>query len=366
MNFRTRISAVLHHETPDQIPFAPYDNLVPRGDFERMLRNQGMGLCLRRSSIWEETPHISVETKDEGDIAVKIYHTPKGDLTTRSKTHVGRIKDDDLDLEVEGLVKGVEDYAAAIYMIDDTILHLDRNIFADAMRDIGTDGIVRDTGLKPPYGATRYLYGSTSGLSNWAQDQHDYPEEFEKLVQAIIRREEKRLELIESSPTEFISLGDIDGTWGPEKIRKYDLPLYKKWVPRLKAKGKITALHAHANNLSRFKELVLEIGCDVIEAFTPPPVGDLSLVDARTAWGTDTIIWINFPETIFWSGAEATKRYTIDLIHSDSARNALVIGFTEMGIWGAMTDEIERIFKEGTVAILNAIAECGNFPTMVL
>lgn len=362
MDFRTRINAVLHQETPDQIPFVPYDNLVPRGDFERMLRNRGMGLCLRRSTIWEETPHVSVETKNEGDIAVRIYHTPKGDLTTRSKTHVGRIKDDDLDLDVEGLVKGVEDYAAAIFMIDDTILHLDGSILADATRDIGTDGIVRDSGLQPPYGATRYLYGGASGLSNWAQDQHDHPGEFEDLVQAVIRREEKRLELIESSPAEFISLGDLDGTWGPEKIRRYDLPLYKKWVPRLKAKGKITALHAHANNLSHFKGLVPEIGCDVIEAFTPTPVGDLSLADARAAWGKDTIIWINFPETIFWSGAEATLQYTHDLIRSDLPGNRLVFGFTEMGTWGAMTDEMERIFKDGTLAIMDAIDEYGRGP----
>lgn len=357
MDFRTRINAVLHQETPDQIPFVPYDNLVPRGDFERMLRNRGMGLCLRRSTIWEETPHVTVETKNEGDIAIRIYHTPKGDLTTRIKTHVGRIKDDDLDLDVEGLVKGVEDYAAAIFMIDDTILHLDGSIFADANRDIGMDGIVRDSGLQPPYGATRYLYGSTSGLSNWAQDQHDHAGKFEELVQAVIRREEKRLELIESSPAEFISLGDLDGTWGPEKIRRYDLPLYKKWVPRLKAKGKITALHAHANNLSHFKGLVPEIGCDVIEAFTPTPVGDLPLADARAAWGKDTIIWINFPETIFWSGVEATRQYTLDLIRSDLPGNRLVFGFTEMGTWGAMTDEMERIFKDGTLAIMDIIDE---------
>ena len=63
--------------------------------------------------------------------------------------------------------------------------------------------------------------------------------------------------------------------------------------------GKIIALHAHANNLSHLEGLVREISCDVIEAFTPPPVGDLSLADARAAWGKDAIICINFPETIF-------------------------------------------------------------------
>lgn len=123
-------------------------------------------------------------------------------------------------------------------------------------------------------------------------------------------------------------------------------------------------MHAHANNLSHFKELVPETGCDVIRAFTTAPVGDISLLDARAAWGKDTIIWINFPETIFLSGAEATKRYTIDLIKSNSSKNALVIGFTEMGVWGAMTDDVERMFREGTLAIMNAIEECGHFLAM--
>ena len=176
-------------------------------------------------------------------------------------------------------------------------------------------------------------------------------------MQAILRREERRLELIENSPAEFISMGDLDGTWGPEKIRKFDLPLYKKWVPRLKAKGKITALHAHANNLIHFKNLIPEFGCNVIEAFTPPPVGNLSLAEARSLWGKDTIIWVNFPEFVFWSGAEATYQYTLDLIKSDLPGNRLVIGFTEMGTWGAITDSMERTFKEGTQAIMDAIEE---------
>jgi hypothetical protein len=365
MDFRARMNAVLHHQLPDQVPFAPYDNLVPRGDFERMLRNRGMGLCLRRATIWEEMPNVSIETKNEGDISVKIYHTPVGDLTTRSKTHTGRIKDDDLDLDVEGLIKGIDDYAAAIFMIEDTILHMDESIYLDTYRDVGADGIVRDAGMQPPYGATRYLYGGVSGLPRWSQDQHDFPDHFERLVQAVIEREEKRLQLIVNSPAEYIGLGDLDGTWGPEKIRKYDLPLYQRWVPILKSKGKICALHAHALNLSYFKEIISEIGCDVIEAFTPAPVGNLSIAEARAAWGKDTVIWVNFPETIFWAGVDETKRYTIDLMKSDAPGNSLVIGFTEMGTWGAMTDQAERVFGDGTLAIMEAIEECGNYPIAV-
>jgi hypothetical protein len=55
---------------------------------------------------------------------------------------------------------------------------------------------------------------------------------------------------------------------------------------------------------------------------------------------------------------EATKHYTMDLIKSDQYPGSLVIGFTEMGVWGAMDDDLDRVFKEGTGAILDAIEEC--------
>jgi hypothetical protein len=29
-----------------------------------------------------------------------------------------------------------------------------------------------------------------------------------------------------------------------------------------------------------------------------------------------------------------------------------------MGVWGAMDDDLDRVFKEGTGAILDAIEEC--------
>ena len=86
-------------------------------------------------------------------------------------------------------------------------------------------------------------------------------------------------------------------------------------------------MHAHASNLSVFKNLIAQTGVDVIEAFTPPPIGDLSVAEARKAWGEKTIIWVNFPETVFLYGEESTKEYTIDLLKSDSS-SALVIGMT--------------------------------------
>jgi len=55
------------------------------------------------------------------------------------------------------------------------------------------------------------------------------------------------------------------------------------------------------------KDLIPQTGCDVIEAFTPPPMGDLSMAEARTALGDKIVIWVDFPESVFWQGVEETK-----------------------------------------------------------
>ena len=365
MDFLTRIDAVLHHEEPDQVPFAPYDNLVPRGEFVRKLRNRGMGLCVRRSTIWAETPSVTVETRTEGDTVVTVYHTPEGDVFTRERGHMGRVSDG-LSVEVEGMIKGVEDYDPVICMLEDTVFHADNSTYYDTVRDLGTDGIVRDWGLDfeaTPYGATRRYFGDMFGLDRWVYEQHDHPDRFARLLEAQAKRDEKRLQLVAESPAEFVAFGWIEGLWGPQQFKEYELPFYRKWVSFLQSKGKICALHCDATkNLRSMMGLIAETGIDVVEAFTPPPVGQLSLGEVREAWGRDVIVWVNIPETVFWYGAEETKQYMIELLKSDAPGNGLVIGFTEMGLWGATDDKTERSFKAGTLAIMEAIEEYGNYP----
>lgn len=365
MDFLSRINAVLHHQAPDQTPFAPYDNLVPRGEFVRHLRNRGMGLCVRRSTIWSERPNVRVETWTEDTVAVTAYRTPAGDVLTRSQTHVGRISDSQ-SVEIEGMIKGVEDYDPVIFMLNDTVFHTDNSTYYDTVRDLGRDGIYRDEGLggeSSPYGATRNYFGSMYGLEKWVYAQRDHPDHFARLLEAQVQCEERRLQLVASSPAEFIGFGWLEGLWGPEQFEKYELPFYRKWVPYLQSRGKICALHCDATrNLRAYARMIAETGVDVVEAYTPPPVSDLPLAEARAAWGPKTVIWVNFPETIFWSGPEETKRYAVQLLKSDAPGDALVIGFTEMGPWGAVDDETERIFRSGTVAIMEAIEEYGNYP----
>lgn len=365
MDFLTRINTVLHRGMPDQVPFAPYDNLMPRGEFARHLRNRGMGLCLRRSTVWSAQPNVSVETRHEDGSLRTIYHTPAGDVWTRAVGHAGRISDS-MSVEVEGMIKGKEDYDPVIFMLEDTTFHADPSVYHDTVRDVGRDGIVRDWGLDmeaTPYGATRRYFGEVYGLDRWVYAQMDHPDHFRALVDAQQRRDERRLQLVADSPAEFIAFGWLEGLWSPEIFRRHELPFYQRWVPELQARGKILALHCDATKgLRRYADLIAETGIDVVEAYTPPPVGELSLKEVRAAWGGETIIWVNIPETLFWLGPEETKRTMVELLKSDAPGNALIIGFTEMGLWGATDDKTATTFKAGTLAVLEAIEEHGNCP----
>jgi len=356
MTFLERMEAVLHGRRPDRAPFAPYDVLVPRGDFERELRNRGMGLCLRRSGVWSETPDVRVEHKTEGDLAYTLYHTPAGSVRTGRRTHVGRISDGET-VECEWAIKSPQDYEPVIFMIENTRYHPDYQSYLGHARDVGADGIVRLHGPVPPYDSAATYFS----LEDWAVAQHEHSEPFRRLLRALERSVEKLMPHLLAAPDEFVSMGSLSGIYGPKQYREHVLPFYARYVPELLAAGKIPALHAHNSNLSQFADLVEETRCPVIEAFTPPPVGDLSLAGARRAWGKDVVVWVNFPETIFWLGDGKAYEYTADLLRQDAGSGRLVIGMTEMGTYGITDDESERIFKRGMREIMDAIDEHGVY-----
>ncbi|NHV06132.1 MAG: hypothetical protein HA495_02200 [Thaumarchaeota archaeon] len=346
---------VLYKKSAEVIPFAPYDNLIPRGTFERKLRNRGMGLCHRHPLYWTETPDVRTEHWIQNGIEYTIYKTPVGNVSTSRKIYVGRIADGGA-IYVERMIKDKKDYEPVIYMLDNTVFHDNYEDFLNAVRDYGNDGIVRGEGIGPPYDLLSETSFDYFGQIKWALEQRVNFNDFRKLLDALERYNERAWPIVVNSPADFVSLGELSGLYGPNEFRTYCLPFYKRYVPQLKNKGKICSIHAHALNLKAFKEVIAETEVDVVEAFTPLPVGNLSITEARAAWGSNVVIWLNFPETVFYQGPEKTKQYTISLLKSDVG-NPLVIGFTEMGLYGIKDKTTELFFKRGFEAIMSAIED---------
>lgn len=360
MTPRDRVYAVLRGEQPDRVPFAPYDVLVPRGDFEREMRNRGMALCARSWSVAEHAPHTHVESYEEAGVAYRAYHMPSGVIRV-GRRYAGRIIDGG-EIQCVYPITTVSDFAPAIELINDTEYAADHDAYTAHVRDMGADGVVRLEGPIAPYESSymeeRLLWFH---LSTWGTAQADWPDAFNRLLAALAARVERMIPHILDSPADFVSMGWFGGLYSPRQFARHLLPYFHEHLPRLHASGKICSLHADAINLAAFAELLGETGVDVIEAFTPPPVGNLSLADARAAWGPDTVIWVNFPETVFWLGRQATYDYTVDLLKQDAGSRRLVLGLTEMGVWGATTSEMEHLFKEGMRAVMDAIDDYGVY-----
>ena len=263
------------------------------------------------------------------------------------------------------MIKSVEDYDPVIFAIEDEVFYEDYINCDYTVRDFRDDCLIRIAGLNSPYDASYSYFGerTPNGLKNWVYAQVDHPDHFAKLLEALERREERRFRVIADSPGEVMylrGLGGWYGPWyGPKQFERYALPFFQKYVPLLHEKERLLSLKADTTNLKAFKELIPETGVDIVDGFTPPPVGDLSIAEARTAWGDEIIIWVNFPESIFWEGAEATKRYTVDLIRSDPSC-ALIIGMTVMGTSMIADEETAQVFKAGMRAIMDGVEECGS------
>jgi hypothetical protein len=126
-----------------------------------------------------------------------------------------------------------------------------------------------------------------------------------------------------------ICIGDVNGHCGPRQYKELIVPWNQEYVPLLHDKNKLIYNHAHSSYLKAYEDLLLETGLDMVDAFTPSPVGDLSVAEARAAWGNRIVISVSLPETIFWSDPEASAQYTRDLIQQGPTR-LLIITATKM------------------------------------
>jgi len=118
-------------------------------------------------------------------------------------------------------------------------------------------------------------------------------------------------------------------------------------------KGK--RLVAHMDGMMRcLVDSVRKVDVDIIEAFTPPPDGDLSVVEALESW-EDKVLWLNFPSSIHLAEPEQIREITIGLLKEAAPGRRFLIGVTENiphGVWErSLTTITETINQYGKCPI---------------
>jgi hypothetical protein len=239
-----------------------------------------------------------------------------------------------------------EDYPAAEYLFRHIRFEPDFEPWRQADRAMGDAGIV--VGVIRPI-PIMYLMVSWLGVEGLAEGIYFQTGLFEALLDALNQNYDRLLQLAAESPAEIIWFDDnVTATIiSPQLFERYCAPVYGRAMPLMRSAGKTPIAH-YDGAIRPLLHHLAETDLPVIEAFTPPPMGDLTVVEAKTAW-PDKTVWVNFPGCLFVEPAEIIESYTLDLLREAAPGGRLVMGCTE----DFPADQFEKTFT----AIGRALAE---------
>jgi len=327
VNVQERILTAMHWGEPDQVPLTVYEWMLPRGTTERLLREQGVGLIVRLPPNRVEHREVEVLTREYQEQGKKLIRrtirTPVGEVwqTLEPDPAYGTS-----NWIREHFIKGPDDYRVMESYYRDMIFHDNFDTIREAQRRVGGDGIVLVRIAKSPIQEMLY---QLMGYEQFAVDYHEQRARFDSLHAVMVKRYEELYDLAARSPVEILQLGDnlSSDVVGKDRYRHYLMPEYRKIMARLSGTGKKLAVHMDG----RLRSLVDEIAAaefDIVEAMTPPPMGDVSIREARRRWPRKAL-WINFTSSMHIEPPAAIEAHTRELLAEAGDKRGFGISVTE-------------------------------------
>ena len=319
-----RIMAASRGQIPDRLPFFHYWRHSQIGWAERACRNRGMGMCWTRPAAIETLHDVEVEERqirrDGQTLWQRTYSTPVGEVSVLElreagvgQWHANRSWRDVTPWQVERLIVEPEDYAVVQWMVEHTEYAPDYFPIEQAMDWLGEDGVVL---CALPHSPMQTLMIDWVGSEGGRFYYHlaDHPEVVEALYQALCRSRAALHEIAARSPAPIVLCGDNvdDFLVSPGLFERYFMPVYEEQAGVLHGHGKLMAVHMDGR-LAALKELIGRTEMDIVEAFHPPPMGDVSLAEALRAWPGKSV-WVGFPSAIYDMGPDAVREYARGLV----------------------------------------------------
>jgi len=334
MTRRERILAASREVRSDRLPFFHYWRHSQIGWAERACRNRGMGMCWTRPCYVQRMHGVEVTEQRcaaGSSLVRRTYTTPLGSVWVEEKRepgvgqwHAQRSWRDVSPWQIARMIKGPEDYAVVKYMVENTEYVADPFPIEQAMEWLGDDGVVVNALPHSPMQMLMIDWVGSEG-GRFFYHHADYPDLVEDLYRALCKSRESLYEIAAKAPAPIVLCGDnIDGVLvTPRLFERYFVPVYEQQAQVLHAQGKLMAVHMDGR-LNALKGLIANTEIDIVEAFHPPPMGDLPLGEALSLWAGKAI-WVGFPGSVYLHGPEATRAYALDLLQEAGSGERLVI-----------------------------------------
>ncbi len=329
MNLRERLMTVYRGGKADRVPWTIYDWILYAACPGKGNPFEKDGLTLLGCATLIKETYDNTVTIDQKQIGSGKDRK----ITTTIKTPVGEVTeiagfDPSFDSKwiTKHFIKSPEDYKVMQYLYDHTSTEPYYEKFIEADKKMGNRGIILG-GIHPL--PVAWLMLEIMGTETWCEGVMLHKAEYDALEESLHKVYKRRLEIAADSPAQVVWFAEsLTGTiLSPPLFNKYCKPMYDYACKLLNEAGKLTFSHYDGDNLS-LKDCIASVDINIIEAFTPPPMCDMTIAQARKAW-PDKVVSINFPAVLFSEPADVIEKYVCDYMAEGGSEGKFVIGCTE-------------------------------------
>jgi hypothetical protein len=302
-----------------------------------LLATWGVGTCGSRTKsverVWDSY------TEDGRKIDREVLRTPVGEITATYRE----------GWHAEYFLKTAEDYRVMQYVVENTEIFPRHEAFAQAEQEHGKHCIVHAGLGRSPIQSILVDY---AGLESFGWHLVDLAEEVEALCEALLRNLRRSVDITAEGPGRYVAVMEnfTAETMGPERFRRYHLPVYEELFPMLQSAGKIVGTHFDGR-LASCKEVIAESPIDLLESLTPPPEGDVTLAEARAAW-PDKLFWSNINLETYELPPERIRETVLNAVQQ-AAPDGRRLAFE-------VSEDLPRNWPTSMPVVLEALQESGG------
>jgi hypothetical protein len=344
MTPRERMLAVLSGEEPDKIPvFTYYHRQLAEatpGGWYRRLTERGLGTFgvagfytprgERNQGFCPYLPDVTYSQVQYIDKGIRkyrhTYETPVGTISC-----VNTASPETLGVFIwhteEPFVKEPSDWRVANFISRGVLDRLapDYQSVAWKQDELGESGVVLCFVEKTPW---QKAWVEWASMERAALDFADQAAEIQEYLDIERRLHARIAEFVAECPCPFIDVGDnITNTVSPDFYRKYSLPIYELYSRNLAGTGKVLGVHMDGR-LRHLRREIADSPIQVIESFTVPPVGDVSLTEVRKDF-PGKIVCMNCAPHLHWAPPNKVREGYEAFAHEWGGKSGLILNRSE-------------------------------------
>ena len=297
-----------------------------------------------------------VESHSEGDVTVTLIHTPKGTLTQRYKRT--KVTSAPIEYPLKG-PEDVERFLSIPYRLPEPNL----SHYHEWRSKLGDEGLVMVA-----IGTAVCLPASWFSPQDFCLMWADHPNLVEQLTATASERLIDYVEKLCLMGVEAFRL--VGGEYvtvqlGPKGFERLVRPFDTELIRTIHKYGAVAHYHNHGP-LSRWLELVADLGMDSLDPLEAPPWGDVEMADAKKRIGGRVCLLGNLDdmEVLDKLPEEKILRMGAELIE-EAGPDGFILGGTTSGTYGehAAKNFIALARLSESMATGKAKTAVWNYPT---